>query len=288
MLSVNHEALLLLFRNRPTLAPEVLRDTLKVPLPAFTEARIEPGDLTEVVPRELRADQLVVLYDGAVRVMSIVVEAQLQAPDLDKIIAWVGYVAGSFTRYRCQACLLVVTTDRAVAARCAKPIEIGPGHVLPPIVLGPNAVPVMTDTDAARLTPELAVLSAMAHGQSEVGADVAMAALGALVGLDQERATLYQDVVLSCLSEAAKRALEEMMASGGYQIQNEFIRKNIAKGKAEGKAEDVLAVLEARGLSISDEVRERVRQSTDLPELDRWLRRAAVVSSAREIFDEAP
>ena len=63
-----HEALLLLFRNRPTLAAELLSGTLDVPLPAFTEARIELGDLTEVVPRELRADQVVVLYDGTVRV----------------------------------------------------------------------------------------------------------------------------------------------------------------------------------------------------------------------------
>jgi hypothetical protein len=66
MLSKPHEALLLLFRNRPTLATELLSKALKVPLPDFTEARIEPGDLTEVVPRKLRADQMVVLYDSAV------------------------------------------------------------------------------------------------------------------------------------------------------------------------------------------------------------------------------
>ena len=44
MLSMPHEALLLLFRNRPTLAAELLSDTLNVPLPTFTDARIEPGD----------------------------------------------------------------------------------------------------------------------------------------------------------------------------------------------------------------------------------------------------
>jgi hypothetical protein len=32
-------------------------------------------------------------------------------------------------------------------------------------------------------------------------------------------------------------------------------------------------------------VRERVLASTDLAALDHWLRRAAVVGSAREIFD---
>jgi hypothetical protein len=301
MLSKPHEALLLLFRNRPTLAAELLSDALKVPLPDFTEARIEPGDLTEVVPRELRADQMVVLYDSGVRVMSIVVEAQLRPPDEEKLRAWVGYVAGSFMRNRCQACLLVVTTDRAVAARCAKPIVVGPGSTIGPLVLGPGAVPVITEPEAARSMPELAVLSAMAHGQSEAGPAVAQAALAGAAGLDEERATLYGDVVLSCLSEAAKRALEETMASGGYEIQNEFIRKNVekgraegeakgraegeAKGKAEGLAKGVLAVLEARRLTIPDEVRQRVQASADLPELEHWLRRAAVVGSAREIFD---
>ena len=301
MLSKLHEALLLLFRNRPTLAAEFLGDALNVPLPAFTEARIEPGDLTDVVPRELRADQVVVLYDNAVRVMSIVVEAQLKPPDDTKLRAWVGYMAGSFMRNRCQACLLVVTTDQTVAARCAKPIVVGPGSTITPFVLGPGAVPVITEPEAARSMPEAAVLSVLAHGHSEAGPAVALAALAAMVGLDEERATLYGDVVLSCLSEAAKRAVEEMMASGGYQIQNEFILKNVEKGRAEGKAEgmvkgkaegkaearaaDVLMVLEARGLSIPDEVRKRVLASSDLTELERWLRRAAVVGSTREIFD---
>src|SRR4051812_48765491 len=40
MPSMLHEGLLLLFRNRPTLAPELLRDALGIPLPAYTEARV--------------------------------------------------------------------------------------------------------------------------------------------------------------------------------------------------------------------------------------------------------
>jgi hypothetical protein len=303
-LSKLHEELLLLFRNRPTLAPEVLRDTLKVPVPDFTEARIETGDLTEVVPRELRADQVVVLYDGAARVMSIVVEVQLQLPDRKKLRAWPNYVTGAFARYDCQACLLVVSTDRAVAARCGKPIVVGPGSTIGPIVLGPRSVPVITAAEQARSVPEVAVLSAMAHGRTKVGLKVALAALAGLAGLEEERALLYGNAVLSSLHKAAKRALEAMMASGDYQITDKFLLKYIAKGKregraegkaegkaegrAEGKAEDVLEVLEARGLAIPDDVRQRVAASTDLAELGRWLRRAVVVRSAGEIFDETP
>jgi hypothetical protein len=59
-----HEALLLLFRNRPTLAPELMRDALHFELPEFTEARIDSADLTEVKPAEYRADLVVLLLDG--------------------------------------------------------------------------------------------------------------------------------------------------------------------------------------------------------------------------------
>lgn len=51
-----HEALLLLFRNRPALAPELLRDALHVELPQYTEARIDSADLTDIQPAEYRAD----------------------------------------------------------------------------------------------------------------------------------------------------------------------------------------------------------------------------------------
>jgi len=51
-------------------------------------------------------------------------------------------------------------------------------------------------------------------------------------------------------------------------------------------AASVLDVLEACGLSVSDEVRQRVQSTTDLEQLRRWIRRAAVITSADELFDE--
>ena len=57
--------------------------------------------------------------------------------------------------------------DQAVATSCAVPIQMGdpPVLMLWPQVVGPQAVPVMTDPTLARRQPELAVLSAMAHGE---------------------------------------------------------------------------------------------------------------------------
>ncbi len=62
--SVEHDAVLMLFRNRPTLAAELLRDSLHIPVPEFDHVRIADAALGELVPTEYRAD-LVLLLEGA-------------------------------------------------------------------------------------------------------------------------------------------------------------------------------------------------------------------------------
>jgi hypothetical protein len=158
-----HEALLLLFRNRPELAPELLREALQFEVPAYNEARIESADLTDVQPAEYRADLVVLLYDSK-PVLGIVVEAQL-SPDEHKRYAWPVYAVGLRARMRCPVCLLVVTPRDAVARWAALPIDLGGGNRFSPLVLGPAGVPQITDHARAKADPELAVLSAMAHGQ---------------------------------------------------------------------------------------------------------------------------
>lgn len=59
-----HEVLLQLFRNRPELAPELLRDALHQELPSYTEARIDSADLSEVQPALAAQRASVNLDDG--------------------------------------------------------------------------------------------------------------------------------------------------------------------------------------------------------------------------------
>ncbi|WP_437810991.1 hypothetical protein [Sorangium sp. So ce1078] len=292
MPSVTHEALVELFKNRPTLAAEMLQDALGQPVPAFTEARVESSDRAEIVPADRRADVIVVLLVGEQQrpAMAIVVEVQLGV-DPDKPYVWLVYLSQTRSRHRCPTRLLVVTTEPEMVRWCVRPIDTGhPGLTLTPLVLGPEGVPVVTDPEQAKAAPEVVVLSAMAHGHSEAGEAIGVAFLAAAAGLDEERRAVYGDLVLSSLSAAARRTLEAMM-KGGYEFQSEFARSYVAKGVEKGrqeasvetKAHAVLAVLEARGLEVPADVRERVLASTDLVELDRWLRRAAVASDAREI-----
>jgi hypothetical protein len=134
-----HESLLLLFRNRAALAPDLLRDALHVQLPPYTEVRIDSADLTDIQPAEYRADLVALLLNGA-PILGIVVEVQL-SEDPRKRFVWPVYVTNLRARLECPVCLLVVTADERVAHWAAKPIELGGGNEFTPLVLGRSGVP---------------------------------------------------------------------------------------------------------------------------------------------------
>lgn len=292
MPSMAHEILVDLFRNRPSLAAEILVEVLGLPLPDYTEARIASADLTEIQPAEYRADIVVLLLHDGTPVRVVIVEVQL-AVDPRKRLSWPAYVTVARAVHGCPAALLVVAPDPAVAGWCAEPIETGvSGFVLRPPVLRRTAVPVVTDLEEAARRPELGVLSALAHGETEQGATIAAAVLPAIRGLDDEKVKLYYDLVYNSLNEAARRTLEAMMK--GYEYQSDFAKKYVAQGFAEGLAEAraeagarfVLTVLRARGLAVPDATRERILSQKDPERLQRWLEKAVVAPSAAAVLDD--
>jgi hypothetical protein len=253
------------------LAAELLQDALQVNVPRYTEVRVDSADLTDVQPAEYRAD-LVVLLIERVPVLGIVVEAQL-APVRRKRFVWPAYVANLRARFECPVCLLVVTADEAVARWAAKPIDMGAGNSFVPLVLRPSGVPEVTDENAARSDPELAVLSAMAHGQDadpHKAAQIALVAQLASLGLDEDRSRLYFDLVLASLSEAARRELQTMDPAK-YEYQSDFAKRYLAQGieqgVAQGKSTLILKLLTLRFGQIEDEAKRRIAQATN-EELD--------------------
>jgi hypothetical protein len=288
MPSMAHEILVDLFKNRPSLAAEMLVEVLGLSLPPYSEARITSADLTEIQPAEYRADIVVLLLQDGAPVRVVIVEVQL-AVDPRKRLSWPAYAMVSRAFHNCPVALLVVAPDPAVAGWCAEPIETGiPGFILRPPVLRRAAVPVVTDPEEAILRPELGVLSAMAHGETEQGATIASAVLPAIRGLDDDRARFYYDLVFNSLNEATRRALEAKMK--GYEYQSDFARKYVAEGRAEGRAEEaalaVLTVLQTRGFAVSESVRERILAQKDPERLRRWLEKAVVATSVAAVLDE--
>lgn len=257
-------------------------------LPAYRQARVDPGECTDLTPTEYRADAVVALTAEQGPVLAVVVEVQL-GRDGDKRWSWPVYLTTLRARLRCPTVLLVICVEVTTAAWCAAPIELGhPGARLTPLVLGPDRVPIVTELDDAGRVPELAVLSAMAHGPHPDRTGVLHALLGALAAVDEQRATLYSDVVLAALPVAARRYLEALMSARTHEYQSEFVRRYVFQGRAEGKAEGeaiaVLSVLDARGIDVPDDARTRITGCADLDQLDAWVRRAATADSIHDLF----
>ncbi|MBI2566998.1 MAG: hypothetical protein HYV63_08220 [Candidatus Schekmanbacteria bacterium] len=194
---------------------------------------------------------------------------------------------------------MVLAPDDAVARWASRPIRTGhPGFDLVPMVLARAAVPWLVDPKQARQNPELAMISAIAHGGEDNGLAVALPALQAAAELEPDRALAYTDLIWQHLGEAARKVLENMLDLKEYQPQSELYHKyirrwleegkaegvteGVAEGRAAGKAEDVLAVFEVRGLAVTDQQRELIVSCRDPGRLDCWLRRAI---SARSVED---
>jgi hypothetical protein len=153
--------------------------------------------------------------------------------------------------------------------------------------------------EAAR-RPELGVLSAIAHGETENGATIASALLPAIQGLEDDRARFYYDLLYNSLNEATRRVLETMMK--GYEYQSDFAKKYVAQGRAEGRSEGrsegraegradeaaraLLTVLRVRGIEVPEAARERILSQKDPERLERWLERAIVATSLAKVLDD--
>ena len=289
MPSFDHESLVLLFRNQPELAAQLLREALHLDLPAYTEARLASSDLTEVVPTEFRADA-VVLFVGDKPVLGVIVEVQLSR-DERKRFTWPAYVSVLRARHECPVELLVVAPDRAVAtwAAAAISLDLADASLVCPRVLGPDAIPVVTDAEQAARRPELAVLSAMAHGKgdAETAVAIARAASSALGLLPDDQQMLYFILIESALGDAARKAFE--MLPEAEKIVEKFIserqQRSFDKGRAAEKAADVLEVLDARELVATEAERERILGCEELETLTRWHRRAVTVASVDALFE---
>jgi hypothetical protein len=146
-------------------------------------------------------------------------------------------------RRRGATCLVVVALDAAVAVWAARPIaSVQPGSPFTPLVIGPERIP-RSDPSS----PELAILSALAHGASTDGERVIGAAVAAIPALAPDRAALYFDLLLGALGDVARSALENVMRAYKYEYQSDFAKKyfgeGLEKGREEGRRDALRAAL---------------------------------------------
>ena len=89
-------------------------------------------------------------------------------------------------------------------------------------------------------------------------------------------------IILKIVSDAARQSLEAKMATAEYK--KTLVERIQDESKAEGIAEALIRVLDARGLAPTDEQRQRVASCADPAQLDRWVDRAATAVTAAEVF----
>jgi hypothetical protein len=303
MPSTLHEALVLLFRESPRLAPMLLAQSLGFELPADVDIQVTSAEFADLDPPEYRADVVLRIpeengRDRATREVFIV-EVQLDA-DADKHFTWPHYMTAARIRFRCRATLVVVTVDERVARWCAQPIELDrAGHVFRPVVIGPGAIPVVTDEAQARTWPELAVLSVIAHGHAPGSEAIGMAAMAACHRLDSQQASLYADLIYTNLNEIARAALEAIMQQHNYTYQSDFAKKYVAEGikkgleqgleqgVEQGYRELLRALLQQRFGELPADIGARL-DGADADTLRAWGRRVLTAGSLTDVFAPEP
>ncbi|AKT40853.1 hypothetical protein [Chondromyces crocatus] len=308
--SLQHSALVQIFRDRPELLPRLLREPLGVHVPHRARVTVVESTLDQLQPIEYRADLVAEIHDAAGDlVLAVVVEVQLSI-DPDKRYVWPVYTTVLRARKRCPVLVLVVTPSESVGAWAAQPIPLGPeladGH-LRPRVLGPAQLPRITDSAVASLAPELGVLSALAHGNRPDGLPVVMAALRGLERLEEETASVYFQVMHATLREPVRRALEAVVIKDPILLDlptPPFLFKLFAKqldearaeglkagkveglkaGKVEGLREVLVEVATRAGVPLTSAARARVEGCDDVDTLKRWIDNALTARSAEELL----
>jgi hypothetical protein len=247
--SFPHESLVELVRNRPVVIVELLTQQLHVEVPRFTAVQMTESTLNELVPVQHFADAVVLLTRKDKPVLGAIVEAQLRR-DNRKRYAWPQYAMNARARHKCPFVVVVFTRSSRVARWASQPIDVGNGTVFRQRVIGPQIIPKLTDAERAARDPELAVLSAMAHGRSNrtIARPIAVAAFTGLSKLpaDDERRVLYSLMVERALSVALRKELE--MHADIRKFMSASQRRSYDKAEAEGKAAG-LAKGKAAGLA---------------------------------------
>ncbi|MET8169991.1 hypothetical protein ABZT34_38135 [Streptomyces sp. NPDC005329] len=286
MVNSSHEAMHRIFQEYPGLFTGVSK-VLGLPFVPPKRVTVLPTDLTEIQPVERRVDTLL-RFEGD-EPMLLAVEAQ-SAKDTNKTASWAYYVSFLYAKYKTPPVLLVVCQDRITAEWAAQPVPIGPqwwaSLTVRPLVAGPHNMPLITDPDEARADLALAALSAITHAKDPAVGGILKALSTALQNVPEAVADPIIEFTAQGLG--VNRPAGELwrnLVAVDLSFYKSYISEEIRdEGRAQGRAEDIVLVLEARGLDISDEIRERITGCDD-PELLRdWLTRAVTASSAEAIF----
>lgn len=293
MISSAHEAMHQIFREDPGLIARAL-PRAGIPFPEPTAIQPLDTDLTEIRPLARRVDSLFRVDTAEDGGFLLAVEAQGK-PYPDKPNSWTYYLAHLYAKYRLPPILLVVCRDKATASWAAEPVRVGlPAHTsmaVFPLVLGPGNVPAVADPDEAAGDLAFAVLSAFAHAKDPGLPAILDGLAAAVANAGGETGKRWAEFTEIGLGDTPARTLwRQLMATytprfPGYgTLIEETLIEGEAKGRAKSRAEDILRILDLRGIELPEAARERIASCADLDILGNWFDRAVTATSAEELF----
>ncbi|MFJ8538829.1 hypothetical protein [Streptomyces sp. NPDC093591] len=287
MVSSSHEAMHRIFQDYPGLFSRVSK-TLGIDFAPPTSITVLPNDLTETSPVERRVDTLLRLETDDDEPLLLAIEAQGKK-DPKKPASWAYYASYLLTKYRLQPMLLVVCQDRATAEWAARPVRFGPPQwpllILRPLVAGPHNMPVITDPDEVRMDLALATLSAITHATDPHIGPILKAMTSVLQDTPEAVADPIIELIAQGLGKHPAAQLWRKLVAVDLSFYKSYISEEIRdEGRAQRASEDILRILDRRGINISDDDRRRIMSCDDLDVLGRWFDRAITAESTTEVF----
>jgi len=99
-------------------------------------------------------------------------------------------------------------------------------------------------------------------------------------------------IILNRASDAARQTLEAMMSTAEWK--DDFIEsyvkigveQGLEQGAANAKAQDVLKIIDARGLRPTEEQRAKITATAGIAQLDLWFDRALTADTAADVFKD--
>ncbi|WP_235030841.1 RpnC/YadD family protein [Nonomuraea solani] len=291
-----------LFKERPKLAVDILRDLKGIELPDTPLIQLEDNNFNSRTSDDFDADVVVAMGQAKEPLHAVIVEVQQDKSKDPKQLT--RYAAAVWLLLRCDVTLLMICPTAGPAAHYAQPIDSGlTDYRLQVHTLGPDEIPAITDPQEAAASLALSALGVMVHGRDRKVVEAFTTALAEPPGNHSPK---YYEYAYSMSTPEIRRLLEEIAMSTTWPVHSPFAREHfgrgktegiaegkaegIAEGKAEGKAEEaaklVLLVLSARGLDLPQDARTRITHCTDLTQLETWATRAATAQTLADLFDE--
>jgi len=268
---------------------------------AVKGASILSPDATEVNPLERRADAVICIETVQSGSFLVIVEVQLR-PENSKWSAWLYYLAYMQEKHELPTALLVLCTDRTVAAWADVKRGFGPFArpcaSLRPLVCGPDSLPKYMTAEAVAGQIPLAALSVIIHADDpDVESMMTVLAAEIEAAAPGENKFIFADFVASGVSatQASQLWRTIMLMSTSYPesplakaVAEEAAAKAAAKATetatAQARAQDIVDILRLNDINITDGQRDTILACRDSTLLSQWFERAVKATSIDDVF----